>query len=98
VEKVKSAVSSGTSKLSFGASKITKITGVFGRHRDNNDLQRLSNVEAQRQEELNMTRNESTISRMEIILHGASLFFTFLAICLTAAVAAFQAKWVKVCE
>ena len=91
MNKVKSA-------FSGGASKLEGITGVFNKHRGGNDLQRLSNAaEAERQASIR-ARGESTIDRIHIVVHGTALFFTFLAICLTGAVAGFQAKWVGVCE
>jgi hypothetical protein len=88
VNKVKSALSTGTSKLS----------GAFSKSPGGNDLARLSNAaEAQRQASLN-GRQESSLNRMHLIIHATSAFFTFLAICLTGAVAGFQAKYVGVCE
>lgn len=42
--------------------------------------------------------NTPSLSRVSIILHGCAIFFTFLAICTMAAVAAFQGKWFGVCE
>lgn len=72
-----------------------KLAGVIvSSRKDDGGLDRLRNS----------ANNESTafntpsLSRFSIILHSLAIFFTFLAICTMAAVAAYQGKWFGVCE
>lgn len=44
------------------------------------------------------TYRNASLSLPNIVLHSVAIFFTFLAICTMAAVAAFQGKWFGVCE
>lgn len=77
-------------KLSAGTAKLTKL------RKSENQLMKLSNAAVEEREGRN--RGDPSLSRLQIAAHVGILFFTFLSICLMAAVAAFQAKWIKVCE
>ncbi|KAL1406041.1 hypothetical protein Q8F55_007724 [Vanrija albida] len=79
MNRLKSAFSSGASK----------VTGAF--EREGSTLQQLGNAEHEEQPIL----NEPTITRAQIVIHGAVMFLTFIAICTMGAVAGFQSKWLK---
>lgn len=81
-------------KLSAGTAKLTKAAKL---RKSDTQLMKLSNAAVEEREARNRG-GEPSLNRLQIGAHIGILFFTFLSICLMAAVAAFQAKWIKVCE
>lgn len=74
-----------------------KIAGVIVSSRgDDGGLDRLRN--SSNNDDESKAFNTPSLSLVSIILHSLAIFFTFLAICTMAAVAAFQGKWFGVCE
>lgn len=82
-------------KLSAGTAKLTSKAGKL--RKSENQLMKLSNA-AVEEREARTRSSDPSLNRLQIGAHIGILFFTFLSICLMAAVAAFQAKWIKVCE
>ncbi|ORY26240.1 hypothetical protein BCR39DRAFT_261103 [Naematelia encephala] len=76
--------SSPSSKLTK-AFRFNKSTGVLGS--PNNSGNPFSDGQSY---------EDASLPKVHLILHCVALFFTFLAICTMAAVAAFQAKWFSV--
>lgn len=88
------AVEGMKEKLSAGTAKLSKAAKL---RKSDTQLMKLSNAAVEEREARNRG-GEPSLNRLQIGAHLGILFFTFLSICLMAAVAAFQAKWIKVCE
>lgn len=84
MNKIKSTLTSGSSKL----------TSAFKSEPEGGALHKLGNSSQQE----SAAFNEPSMTMTQLVLHSVAIFFTFLALCTMAAVAAFQAKWLKVCE
>ncbi|TYJ54098.1 hypothetical protein B9479_005284 [Cryptococcus floricola] len=86
MDRIKSAISSS----SAGAKKLSK---AFRPKTDHSALGGGSRFGMGNPFADNADREDTSLPRLHLIIHGVALFFTLLAVCTIAAVAGFQGKW-----